>query len=735
MVKALHEAGIEVILDVVYNHTAEGDHMGPTLSFRGIDNAAYYRLDGSEPWRYLDYTGCGNSLNARHPHALQLVMDSLRYWILEMHVDGFRFDLASALARELHDVDRLSTFFDLVQQDPVVSQVKLIAEPWDVGEGGYQVGNFPPLWTEWNGKYRDTVRDFWRGRPEAIGEFASRLTGSSDLYATSGRRPVASINFVTCHDGFTLQDLVSYNHKHNEANGEGNRDGTDDNRSWNCGVEGPTDDPAVNALRVRQKRNFLVTLFLSQGVPMLLAGDEMGRTQGGNNNAYCQDNETSWLDWSLADAERDLLQFTETLAGLRRDHPVFRRRRFFRGRKGPDDETSDIIWLTPAGQEMTQEDWDAGYAQSLAALLNGEAISEPDPRGGKISGRQVPAAVQRAQRSAHVHPARGQLAPGWEVVIDTRHGGRQRRAAWSHPDPEERSRGRRPGRRRAAVDGLTVRQIFASSDLRDTDLAALYDYPSGPWLRANMVSSADGAAHLGGATSGLSSEADRHLFALLRTLADVIVVGAATVRAERYAPVRQHELWPDLRPGRTPTPPIAVVTARLDLDPSSRLIATAPPSARTIVITTAQAPADRRAALDGLAEVIVAGQETVDLKAAVAALAERGHRRMLTEGGPHLLAQIAAAGLLDELCLTIGPLLAGPGADRIVAGPLLRDGVRRPAAAARPWPTSWRTTASCSAGTSEKIIYSERNVVPAAPERRSVKLCTRRAEPGGGRLR
>ena len=331
MVKALHEAGIEVILDVVYNHSAEGDHMGPTLSFRGIDNAAYYRLRKEDPRHYLDYTGKGNSLNVRHPHSLQLIMDSLRYWILEMHVDGFRFDLAAALARELHDVDRLSTFFDLVQQDPVVSQVKLIAEPLDVGEGGYQVGNFPPLWTEWNGKYPDTVRDFWRGHLAIMPEFASRLTGSSDLYATSGRRPVASINFVTCHDGFTLHDLVSYDHKHNEANGEGNRDGTDDNRSWNCGAEGPADDPAVNELRARQKRNFLVTLFLSQGVPMLLAGDEMGRTQAGNNNAYCQDNETSWVDWGLAAAEQDLLQFTEALAGLRRDHPMFRRRRFFRG--------------------------------------------------------------------------------------------------------------------------------------------------------------------------------------------------------------------------------------------------------------------------------------------------------------------------------------------------------------------------------------------------------------------
>jgi isoamylase len=419
MVKALHEAGIEVILDVVYNHTAEGDHRGPTLSFRGIDNAAYYRLDGSEPWRYLDYTGCGNSLNARNPHALQLVMDSLRYWVLEMHVDGFRFDLASALARELHDVDRLSTFFELVQQDPVVSQVKLIAEPWDIGEGGYQVGKFPPLWTEWNGKYRDTVRDFWRGRPEAVGEFASRLTGSSDLYATSGRRPVASINFVTCHDGFTLNDLVSDDRKHNEANGENNRDGTDDNRSWNCGAEVPCEDPAVEELRARQQRNFLVTLFLSQGVPMLLAGDEMGRTQRGNNNAYCQDNEISWLDWGLAETERDLLQFTEVLAGLRRDHPVFRRRRFFRGRPDPGGEISDIVWLTSAGQEMTQEDWQAGYARSLAALLNGEAISEPDPRGGRVVDAKFLLLFNTHSQPITFTLPEATLAPGWEVVIDT----------------------------------------------------------------------------------------------------------------------------------------------------------------------------------------------------------------------------------------------------------------------------------------------------------------------------
>ena len=421
MVKALHEAGIEVILNVVYNHTAEGDHMGPTLSFRGIDNAAYYRLSDHERWRYLDYTGCGNSLNARHPHSLQLVMDSLRYWILEMHVDGFRFDLAAALARELHDVDRLSTFFDLVQQDPVVSQVKLIAEPWDVGEGGYQVGRFPPLWTEWNGKYRDAVRDFWRGRPSTVPDFASRLTGSSDLYATSGRRPFASINFVTCHDGFTLTDLVSYNHKHNEANGEDNRDGTDDNRSWNCGAEGPSGDPAINELRARQRRNFLVTLFLSQGVPMLLAGDEMGRTQQGNNNAYCQDNAISWVDWSQAAAEQETLQFTETLAGLRRDHPVFRRRRFFRGQV-PGAEKGDIVWLTPAGEVMTDADWDASYAKSLAAFLNGDAISEPDPRGGKITDASFLLLFNAHSKPLTFTLPEAGYAAGWEVIIDTASG-------------------------------------------------------------------------------------------------------------------------------------------------------------------------------------------------------------------------------------------------------------------------------------------------------------------------
>jgi len=387
MVRTLHEAGIEVILDVVYNHTAEGNHLGPTLSFRGIDNAAYYRLVDDDRRYYMDTTGTGNSLLMRHPHVLQMIMDSLRYWVLDMHVDGFRFDLASALARELHEVDRLSAFFDLVQQDPVVSQVKLIAEPWDVGEGGYQVGNFPPLWSEWNGKYRDTIRDLWRGQPATLPEFASRLTGSSDLYQQDSRRPVASVNFVTAHDGFTLADLVSYDHKHNEANGEGNRDGSDDNRSWNCGVEGPTDDPAILALRARQKRNFLTTLLLSQGVPMLLAGDEMGRTQQGNNNAYCQDNEASWVDWAVrAEDDTELLDYVRRLIKLRAEHPVFRRRRFFRGQaiRGGRQRLGDIAWFTLAGEEMTGDDWDAGFVKSLTVFLNGRAISEPDRRGGRI---------------------------------------------------------------------------------------------------------------------------------------------------------------------------------------------------------------------------------------------------------------------------------------------------------------------------------------------------------------
>ena len=425
MVKALHAAGIEVILDVVYNHTAEADHLGPTLSFRGIDNAAYYRLRSDEPRYYVDYTGCGNSLNARHPHALQLIMDSLRYWIMEMHADGFRFDLASALARELHDVDRLSAFFDLVQQDPVVSQVKLIAEPWDVGEGGYQVGKFPPLWTEWNGQYRDTVRDLWRGNSAALPEFASRLTGSSDLYETSGRRPVASVNFVTCHDGFSLRDLVSYDRKHNEANGEDGRDGTDDNRSWNCGAEGPVDDPAINELRARQVRNFLVTLFCSQGIPMMAAGDEMGRTQQGNNNAYCQDNDLSWVDWEGGAKQADLLEFACGLSALRRRHPVFRRRRFFSGLSatapgpGAGGGMQDLVWLTPSGQEMTGGDWDTYYARSLGVFLNGSAISEPGPHGETVRDDDFLLFV-----NAHSEPVTfvlpgARFAAEWEILVDT----------------------------------------------------------------------------------------------------------------------------------------------------------------------------------------------------------------------------------------------------------------------------------------------------------------------------
>ncbi|MFF4754272.1 glycogen debranching protein GlgX [Streptomyces sp. NPDC002514] len=386
MVKALHAAGLEVILDVVYNHTAEGNERGPTLSFRGIDNASYYRLVDGDWAHYYDTTGTGNSLLMRHPYVLQLIMDSLRYWVTEMHVDGFRFDLAATLARQFHEVDRLSAFFDLIQQDPVISRVKLIAEPWDLGEGGYQVGNFPPLWSEWNGKYRDTVRDFWRAEPGALGEFASRLTGSSDLYAHSRRRPRASVNFVTAHDGFTLRDLVSYNDKHNEANGEGNRDGESVNRSWNCGVEGETDDPAVLELRARQQRNFLATLLLSQGIPMLCHGDELGRTQGGNNNAYCQDSEVSWIDWRLTGAQRGLADFTRYVVGLRAAHPVLRRRRFFRGDTATHagQPLPDLVWLLPDAREMTDRDWQRSDAHSVGVFLNGDAIAEHDPYGRRV---------------------------------------------------------------------------------------------------------------------------------------------------------------------------------------------------------------------------------------------------------------------------------------------------------------------------------------------------------------
>jgi isoamylase len=420
MVRELHEAGIEVILDVVYNHTAEGNHQGPTLSFRGIDNGAYYRLVDGQPEYYMDYTGTGNTLNVRHPHTLQLIMDSLRYWVLEMHVDGFRFDLAAALAREFYDVDRLSAFFDLVQQDPTVSQVKLIAEPWDVGPGGYQVGNFPPQWTEWNGKYRDTVRDFWRGEPATIGEFASRITGSADLYEHSGRRPGASINFVTAHDGFTLTDLVSYNDKHNEDNGEDNRDGESHNRSWNCGVEGPTDDPRVLELRAQQRRNLIATLFLSQGVPMLLHGDELGRTQHGNNNAYCQDNEITWVDWEQADEA--LTHFTTQVSRLRREHPVFRRRRFFDGRpvrRGPNAGLPDIGWFGPDGQEMSEEDWETGFGKSVAVYLNGQGIPGRDNRGERITDDSFLLCFNAHHGAIDFTLPPSEYAEKWEVVLDT----------------------------------------------------------------------------------------------------------------------------------------------------------------------------------------------------------------------------------------------------------------------------------------------------------------------------
>jgi isoamylase len=409
-----------VILDVVYNHTAEGNHLGPTVNFRGIDNAGYYRLLDGDPRLYKDFTGTGNSLNVRHPHSLQLIMDSLRYWVLDMHVDGFRFDLASTLAREFYDVDRLSAFFDLVQQDPVISQVKLIAEPWDIGEGGYQVGNFPGLWTEWNGQYRDTVRDYWRGEPATLNEFASRLTGSSDLYEATGRRPSASINFVTAHDGFTLADLVSYNEKHNEANGEDNRDGESHNRSWNCGVEGPTDDPAILELRAKQMRNVLATLMVSQGTPMISHGDEIGRTQGGNNNVYCQDSEIAWMDWSLCETNADLMTFARTVTGLRKNHPVFRRRRFFDGKliRSGDDEIRDIAWLTTAGVPMTPQDWDSGF-QCVAVFLNGEAIPAPNARGERVVDDTFLLCFNAHSEPVEFMAAEGDYADEWTAELDS----------------------------------------------------------------------------------------------------------------------------------------------------------------------------------------------------------------------------------------------------------------------------------------------------------------------------
>lgn len=386
MVKNLHDAGIEVILDVVYNHTAEGNYMGPTLSFKGIDNAAYYRLVDADRFHYFDTTGTGNSLLMRSPAVLQLIMDSLRYWVVEMHVDGFRFDLASTLARQFHEVDKLSAFFDIIHQDPILSQTKLIAEPWDVGDGGYQVGGFPPKWSEWNGKYRDAVRNFWRGEYASMAEFASRLTGSADLYENTGRRPMASINFVTAHDGFTMNDLVSYNEKHNEANGEGGADGETNNRSWNCGVEGPTDDPEISQLRARQHRNFLTTLLLSQGIPMISHGDEMARSQKGNNNVYCQDNELAWIDWELDEYQQRMLEFTKRVVAFRNAHPVFHRRRFFAGKpeRGGESELGEIEWFTPAGNHMTENEWKQEWVRAMMIFLNGQSIQEPDGRGQKI---------------------------------------------------------------------------------------------------------------------------------------------------------------------------------------------------------------------------------------------------------------------------------------------------------------------------------------------------------------
>jgi glycogen operon protein len=417
MVKALHAAGLEVILDVVYNHTAEGNHLGPMLSFKGFDNVAYYRTVEDDRRHYMDYTGTGNSLNMRHPHTLQLVMDSLRYWATEMHVDGFRFDLASTLARELYDVDRLSAFFDIIHQDPVLNRLKLIAEPWDVGMGGYQVGNFPVLWCEWNGKYRDVVRDYWRSQESTLGEFAARLTGSADLYQDDGRKPMASINFVTAHDGFTLRDLVSYNDKHNEANGEENRDGESHNRSWNLGAEGPTGDASINEARARQQRNFLATLMLSQGVPMILGGDEMGRTQQGNNNAYCQDDEISWFDWDHAD--QSLIDFTQQLIGFRLDHPVFRRRRWFKGGSRGEGQAADIAWFKPDAQPMTDQDWTEWFAKSFMVFLNGDALHARDREGRPIRDDSFCLLF-----NAHVDPVAFTL-PGepwgqrWQAAIDT----------------------------------------------------------------------------------------------------------------------------------------------------------------------------------------------------------------------------------------------------------------------------------------------------------------------------
>jgi glycogen operon protein len=418
MVKRLHSAGLEIILDVVYNHTAEGNHLGPTLSFRGIDNSAYYRLATADSRYYMDFTGCGNTLNMLHPRVLQLIMDSLRYWVLDMHVDGFRFDLASALARELYEVNRLGVFFDTIRQDPLLSQVKLIAEPWDLGEGGYQIGNFPVGWTEWNGRYRDAVRTYWKGEGGLIGELAYRLTGSSDLYEHSGRRPYASINFITAHDGFTLADLIAYDQKHNEANGEDNRDGSDDNRSWNCGVEGPTDDPAVLALRGRQRRNLIASLLLSQGVPMLLAGDEVGRSQWGNNNAYCQD-ELSWLDWHVAPEDHRFFDFVRHLLALRKEHPAFRRTQFLHGRSIRGSHIKDVVWLTPRGSEMSDQEWNQGTAHCLGLFLAGDATDTYDAQGHLLTDDDFLLLLNNADTAADFQFAPFLSQWRWEVIFDT----------------------------------------------------------------------------------------------------------------------------------------------------------------------------------------------------------------------------------------------------------------------------------------------------------------------------
>jgi isoamylase len=445
MVRALHAAGIEVILDVVYNHTAEGSHLGPTLSLRGIDNVSYYRPAPDQPRYYMDFTGCGNTLNMLNPRVLQLIMDSLRYWVLEMHVDGFRFDLASALARELFEVNRLSAFFDIIHQDPVLSQVKLIAEPWDLGAGGYQVGNFPPGWTEWNGRYRDAVRRFWRGDGGAVSELATRLAGSSDLYGSTGRRPYASVNFVTCHDGFTLHDLVSYDRKHNEANGEENRDGENNNLSRNCGTEGETDNPAVLSVRARQMRNLMATLLLSQGVPMISMGDEVARTQLGNNNAYCQDNELSWLDWRFTPAQRDLLAFTRYVVALQHRHPVFRRRTFLQGRAIRGAEVKDLTWFDPSGREMTDEAWSAGLVKALMVRLAGDAIAETDERGRRILDDTFVLLLNAAEDGVTFSLPAHRPNLTWERVLDTAE------ADWDRPSLLRADRYRLRGRSLAVL--------------------------------------------------------------------------------------------------------------------------------------------------------------------------------------------------------------------------------------------------------------------------------------------